>query len=466
MGEGIELELTGIDLGDERLNRRSKKVLSALATDPQASINAACTSWSDTLAAYRLFDNPAVEPEKILAPHQAATLQRMQAQPVVLVVQDTTELDLTTHPPADAGCLNRSNRFGLYDHTCLALTPQRICLGVVGQQQFDRAPKSLGKTRERTHCPMESKESHRWLVGYRQACELAAACPQTQVVSVADSEGDLYDIFVEAQQHETPADYLIRAKMNRSTPELDPAAGPAVYRKVKDEVRATRVRLRKMIDLPQTPKREARRARLHIRTLNVTVKPPHARSRLPQVNYNVVLVEEVAGPGDGTEVCWLLITSLPIDTPAQIEQVISYYVARWQIEVYFHVLKSGCNVEEIQLEAMHRVKNCLAFYKIIAWRILYLTHLNRVCPTLPCDAAFDEAEWQAVWQVVKQQAPPKRAPSLGVFMKLLTELGGYNNRPGEPPPGPQVIWVSLRRMLDITLAWQAFQKLHQKDVCK
>jgi len=25
--------------------------------------------------------------------------------------------------------------------------------------------------------------------------------------------------------------------MNRSTPELDPAAGPAVYRKVKDEVR-------------------------------------------------------------------------------------------------------------------------------------------------------------------------------------------------------------------------------------
>jgi hypothetical protein len=132
--------------------------------------------------------------KKFLAPHQAATLQRIQAQPVVLVVQDTTELDLTTHPPADAGCLNRSNRFGLYDHTCLTLTPQRICLGVVGQQQFDRAPESLGKTRERTHCLVESKDSRRWLVGYRKACELAAAGPKTQIVSVADSEGDLYDI--------------------------------------------------------------------------------------------------------------------------------------------------------------------------------------------------------------------------------------------------------------------------------
>ena len=146
--------------------------------------------------------------------------------------------------------------------------------------------------------------------------------------------------------------------------------------------------------------------------------------------------------------------------------MIGYYVARWTIEVYFRTLKTGCQVEEIQLKAMHRVQNWLAFYKIIAWRIRYLTHLNRECPDLPCDVVFDQEEWEPVWQIVKEEPPPKRPPSLGEFMKLLAQLGGYNNRPSEPLPGPQVIWMGLRRMLDFTLAWKTFQLTQQKLVYK
>lgn len=466
MEDGIGAELTGIDLGDERLNRRSKKVLDALAANPQVSVNAACSGWSETLAAYRFFDNPAVEPEKILAPHQEATKQRIQAQPVVLVIQETTELDFTAHPPKDTGCLNKPYRYGFYDHTLLAVTPQRVCLGVVGDEQFDRTPESLGKTKERANWPIEDKESFRWLTGYRVASQLAEECPETQIISVADSEADIYDIFMDAQEQETPAKFIIRAKEDRSIPEKAPDSGPAAYRKVKEEVQSSEVRLRKTIELSQTPKRDAREAQLEIRALHVKVKPPHARSRLPQVTYNVVLVEEVNGPRDGTDVCWLLITTLPIETVAQVELIIGYYVARWTIEVYFRTLKTGCQVEEIQLETVRRVRNCLAFYKIIAWRILYLTHLNRECPDLPCDVVFDQEEWEAVWQIVKEEPPPKSPPALGEFMKLVAELGGYNNRPTEPPPGPQVIWMGLRRMIDFTLAWQAFQKLQQKLVYK
>ena len=54
-----------------------------------ASINAACGGWAETTAAYRFFDNEKVTPEKLLAPHVAATIERMQGQPVVLLVQDT-----------------------------------------------------------------------------------------------------------------------------------------------------------------------------------------------------------------------------------------------------------------------------------------------------------------------------------------------------------------------------------------
>lgn len=182
-------------------------------------------------------------------------------------------------------------------------------------------------------------------MGYRLAAQLAEECPGTQIISVADSEADIYDIFVDAQEQETDAEFIIRAKEDRSIPEKDPAAGPAVYRKVKDEVQSSEVRLRKTIELSQTPKRTARVAQLEIQALQVRVKPPHARSRLPQVTYNVVLVEEVNGPQDGTGVCWLLITTLPIEPITQIELVIDYYVARWMIEVYFRTLKTGCQVE-------------------------------------------------------------------------------------------------------------------------
>lgn len=222
MDHGIGPELHGIDLGDERLNRRSRKVLEALAANPQASINAACSGWSETLAAYRFFDNPAVEPEKILAPHQEATKQRVQAQPVVLVIQDTTEFDFTSHPPQDAGCLDKWFRFGFYDHTHLAVTPERLCLGVVGAEQFDRTPESLGKTDERVNWPIEDKESFRWLTGYRIASKLVSECPATQIVSVADSEADIYDIFVDAQKQESGAEFLIRAKEHRATPRERP----------------------------------------------------------------------------------------------------------------------------------------------------------------------------------------------------------------------------------------------------
>lgn len=458
MCEGIESELDGINLGDQRLNRRGKKLLKALAGDPQASINGACDGWADTLAAYRFFDNPAVTPEKILEPHRAATMGRIGTQKVVLVVQDTTELDFTAHPPRDAQCLDKPQRFGLFDHTLLAVTPDRLCLGVVGGEQFDRVPESLGQTAQRTTLPIEEKESFRWLTGYRAACRLAGECRDTQIVSIGDREADLYDIFVEAARPDAGprAEFIVRARLPRCLAQRDPAAGAAAYRKVRDEVGSAPLLGTRTVELTATPKRQARTAKLEIRALTVTIKPPHARRRLPPVTMQVVWAHEIGGPDDETNVSWLLLSSLPVAQWDDALRVVDYYVARWTIETFFRVLKTGCKVEDIQLETTTRLQNCLAFYKIIAARVLNLTYLNRIAPDMPASAVFAPEEWKSVWRVVKKKPLPKRPPRLGEFMKLLTQLGGYNNRATEAPPGPQPIWIGLRRMLDFAQAWLAF----------
>ncbi len=109
MCEGIVEELQGIDLGDKRLNRRSQLVMETLAANPEASVIGACDGWSDTLAAYRFFNNDSVTPEQILRPHREATQRRMREHPVVLIVQDTTELDFTKHL-TDADSQHRGSR--------------------------------------------------------------------------------------------------------------------------------------------------------------------------------------------------------------------------------------------------------------------------------------------------------------------------------------------------------------------
>ena len=49
-----EEELSDINLGDERLNKRSKTLLAALGEKPAASIPQACSGWGETMAAYLL----------------------------------------------------------------------------------------------------------------------------------------------------------------------------------------------------------------------------------------------------------------------------------------------------------------------------------------------------------------------------------------------------------------------------
>lgn len=467
--EWIENELAGIDLGDERLNRRCGRVLERLAADPQASVNAACNGWAETHAAYEFFKNKKIDEHKVLAPHRQATIQRMKAHPVVLVAQDTTELDYTRKERTvqGAGPLNDESRRGFLDHVHVAFTPQRLCLGVVGMDLWARDDETFRQGKQRKYEPIEEKESFRWLEGYRLSCALAEELPQTQIVSIADREADIYECFLEAQQPGPPrrAQWIIRARENRSLPERDPEAGPSCYCRLFDAVAAAPVQGKRTLHLPKTAKRKARKAKVTIRAQRIRLKAPYRPDvRLPEVEVNVVLVREENPPSGEEPVEWLLLTSLPIDCFQQALRVIDYYACRWQIEVFFRVFKTGCKVEEIQLEKAERLRPCLALYKIVAWRVLYVTMLGRESPDLPCDVLFTDEEWKSAWTICTDQPPPPQAPPLREFLPMLAELGGYNGRKHDAPPGPKALWIAIRRMGDFALAWQTFGPDREKYV--
>lgn len=457
MSMEILAEVEGVELGDRRLDERCRQLMQALATDPQASVHAACQGWAETQAAYRFFDNPKVTPEKILRPHQQATRERMAQHPVVLAVQDTTELDFSAHPPAGAGPLSYQTQLGFLDHTLLAVTPEQVPLGVLDVRLSVRTAEGFGGAKGRQHEPLETKETYRWLQGYRTACTLAGQLPETQIVSVADSEGDLYEVLVEAEQHPTPAEYVLRAGKDRSLPERDAAAEGETFVKLRQRIATAPVAARRELHLRATPKRAPRVAAVEVRAETLELKAPYRQgTRLPGVRVGAVWVRE-SGPPEGVEpIDWLLLTSLPLDTEAEVLQVVAYYAARWAIEVYFRVLKTGCRVEDVRLETAERLRPCLMLYRIIAWRVLYVTRLGRACPDLPCDVLFTAAEWKSVCRIVRPAAASSSPPTLQEFTRLLGELGGHSNRRGDGPPGPQALWTGLRRMTDFAHAWHAF----------
>jgi hypothetical protein len=131
------------------------------------------------------------------------------------------------------------------------------------------------------------------------------------------------------------------------------------------------------------------------------------------------------------------------------------YLCRWQIEVSFKVLKSGCRIEQLQLERRERLEPALAFYLTIAWRVLYLPMLGRDCPEMPCNTVFAEEEWKAVYLVTQRQSPPEQPPSLDTMVRMVATLGGFLNRKSDGFPRPKTLWIGLQRAPDFVLALEA-----------
>jgi hypothetical protein len=468
-------EMKSADLEDKRLNRRLRILLSALGERPTATIPAACGGFAEMVAAYRFFDNEKVIHESILAPHAERTLERIAAQEVVLLVQDTTELDFTRpqQQMIGAGSLDAASRRGAFLHPLVAFTPDGTPLGTCWAEMWTREepPKETRSEKEkrRKATPIEEKESQRWIEGLRQARAVAEQSPGVKCVCIGDSEADIYELFLEPRG-KAPIEWLVRACQDRAVKPTAQNADDSA-RHIREAVESQPVLFTREISVRGRPQakvacetrgrrqpRESRTAQVEVRAAAVVLRGPNRPGgKLQPVTVNVVQVREINPPPGDVPVEWLLITTLPIATVEQVREIIQFYTVRFMIEVLFRVLKSGCRVEGRRFEHIERMLPCVALYLIVAWRTLMVCRLGRSCPDLDCEAIFDPAEWKSVWMTVRRENPPKRPPTLATILPLIAQLGGYVNYPNrKDPPGPQTIWLGLQRMYDLALAWNTF----------
>ena len=161
------------------------------------------------------------------------------------------------------------------------------------------------------------------------------------------------------------------------------------------------------------------------------------------VEVNVVRVEEIEeeDPAQEDPVQWVLLTTEPLGGFKKALRVVDYYRARWTIEEWHKALKTGCRIEDRQLETWERMEVLLSICSVIGWKVLQLRHLARG-RRVPPDFFLTDAERA----VLKEKYPELGSQGGKDWAIAVAKIGGYLDRSSDPPPGWQTLWKGLKKV--------------------
>jgi hypothetical protein len=452
---------------DERLKARFQTLLAQMAEKIGQSIPLACQDWANTKAAYRFFSNSRVNEQAILGGHFQSTHERFAAtEGPVMVLHDTTDfvykrewLGMISQPKlgkVKKGSLRTHHTVrGILMHSSLAVTAEGLPLGMAAikfwTRQAFKGTNALKKHINPTRVDIEKKESIRWIENLKQSTALLGA--PDRCVHIGDRESDIFELFSAAAASGTH--FLVRTCVDRlagdgtSTvlEEMDAASMKAVHRlEVRDK------------------KGQVREATLELKYRRIKVRPPRAKEkRYAPLTLTVIHAEERDAPKGCEAINWKLITDLPVRSREEAIEKLDWYALRWKIELFHKILKSGCKTEESKLRTAERLVNLIASCCIVAWRIFWMTMLNRTDADASPKLALTALEMKLLDRLVKDSDPkgsqkrtPQKKPrrkALGHYLIKMARLGGYLARAHDAPPGNIVMWRGLSRLIDIELGF-------------
>jgi hypothetical protein len=407
-------EFGGANLGDKRVNEHLIEFVRTQAAMPgRAFCGAAQGDRAAVKAYYRLIDQPddaQASMQAILAPHQRRTIQRMKAQPLVLCIQDGTDINYSGLVQCEGLGVIGSNQTGaqsgaLHLHSTLVLTTNGLPLGVLGAQcSATPANDTTDEAISARAVPIEEKRTFAWIKGLRQCADLAAELCETRQICIMDREADFYELFDE-QRKLRGVELLVRAKHDRTlgedahlfeTVRQSPVKGQLRIPVPRQSDRAKKSKQKARVGHPQ------RRAQVELRHLQLEIPAPKSQPGKRALTLRVVHVVEPQPPEDTVPLEWFLLTTLTLQTAAHAQACLRWYCLRWRIEDWHRVLKSGCRIEALQHKTAERLKRAIAINLVIAWRIMLMTLLGRQCPDLPAEVLFSDPEIEVLQAYAKK----------------------------------------------------------------
>ena len=138
-------------------------------------------------------------------------------------------------------------------------------------------------------------------------------------------------------------------------------------------------------------------------------------------------------------------TSLPCTRWVEVQRIVGRYTARWWIEAYHKVLKSGTGAEASQLEAAYRLETLVAVLAIVAVRLLNAQWLARARPDEA--VAADAFGPHALAILAEEWGEPPGGWTQRSVLVAVARLGGFLARKGDGQPGWQTIWRGWHQLM-------------------
>jgi hypothetical protein len=426
-----EVTFGQVQLHDMRRTRRAVKAASRMAHNASASLPKQMQTHKETQAMYRFLDEEDVCYEALMTPHWQATRARAERQETVLLVQETTQLDVSHRPKMQGlGQVGNQKGRGLLLQTVLAIVPHsREVLGCLMQEPFVRTPAPKGETRSQRRQRTE-RENAVWT---RCVQRIGEASEGTTYVHVGDRGADFFPFFEHCGDSQTQ--FLIRAAQNRrvETEEEEDIS----Y--LLDEVRGWQSQDEQEKELPASHGRKGRHTSLQLSWGAVKVRPPRnepRRSREPLSLWAIRVWEEQTPEGE-EPVEWILLTSVETTSLHQAWERVGWYECRWIVEEYHQCLKTGCHIEERQVQTRDRLQRLLGLIAPLAVRLLWLRDQARRTPDLPISGSVEPA---AIKIVAAKAHIAEQGMTMHQFWQGVAQMGGHQGRRLDGPPGWKTLW--------------------------
>jgi Transposase Tn5 dimerisation domain/Transposase DNA-binding len=440
MGTAVDFfkkEFEELDLKDKRLVKRAIGIFTALQSRLTTCVRRLFSQAQEMRQAYDFFSNPKVSSDALLKAHYEKTIERVQAAKAeyILVIQDGMVLNYTSHKAkTEIGRIGRNgnkDQYGVIQHSSLVVTDQNEPLGLIDIQFFDNDDFDVEILRDK-RC-VEEKKSICWVNALRHTKEKLQGITQVPIITVCDRESDFFELF---QEFKDPEDlFVIRAQHNRKMGKGE----EKLFEQLKAENDCGAV----TVTIQDVNSREIKEMELKIKRLKeVEIPIPKkvkCRQKMgaPTIRINIVMLYNA-------EHCWILLTNLPVESTQDCKKIGEIYKARWHIEDYHKILKTGYQVDELYLHSSQQaIETALTMASISACRLYWLIYMGRVEKNLKADELFAEYEWKAVY-VYFQEKIPQDPPPLNEVILRIAKLGGYKAKKNSSPPGVKTLWIGFQ----------------------
>ena len=429
-------------LGHKRRTQRLLVTARQIADQPEGSLPSKF-SWNPLRAVYRLCNRPEVTHREVTAPHFRLTHQRMNQPDPVLILHDTTELDFTAHAALrGTGPIGDGGGRGFLQHNSLAIHAETgEVLGLAFQQIVTRQPCSQGESR--TPTAHAWRESQLWTQGFQG---VGPAPEGTCWVDVADRGADTFEAMQTALN--LGHHFLFRATQDRKIRQDPEPTDQAAY--LKRLARSLPAPVSSTVEVPGRGGRPARTAQVHLAATKVWIQVPAIwKGRHPEWKPIPVWVERAWEPEPPVEIEepleWILLSSLPAETEAELLQRQAWYERRPLIEDFHQVEKTGCGEEALRFETAAAMLPMLGVLSVVAVRILQLRWWGRQHGRRRPQQRPRPRNWR--WSA----GLGHHVETARDFVHAVAKLGGFLGRRRDGEPGWKTLWRGYQRLQDMVL---------------